>query len=315
MSPEYSQFHDSMGFIPKRVLIVAYSYDAPEVSIQVADYLNNRGIKSERINCDPWSDCGHDRCGLEEAREKAGLCDLAVVLGGDGSFLRAADLAHGADIPLIGINMGHVGFLAEREIDGIWEALDRVVAGQFTIKNRITIDVSIMNNDVVRTGSWAFNELSIAKSSHRGVLEATLAVDNHPVSGYACDGILVATPTGSTAYAFSSGGPVLWPETAAMLVVPNNAHGLFTRPLVLSPESIVAVDVNSTKGGIVAYLDGYREIEVRSGERVVVRAGHRPVRVIRLDARPFADKLVRKFQLPVKGWRSGMRHSLPTKDA
>ena len=134
---------------------------------------------------------------MQSRKCAASRCDLAVVAG--WIFLRAVDLAHGADIPLIGINMGHVGFLAEREIDGIWDALDRLAAGQFTIKNRLTIDVSIVNNDVVRAGSWAFNELSIAKSSHRGVLEATLAVDNHPVSEYACDGILVATPTGSTA--------------------------------------------------------------------------------------------------------------------
>lgn len=313
MSSQTDHSQESRGFTPRRVLIVGYSYDAPEVAQEVAQYLELKGIASEQINCDPWGKCDHDDCLLEIARDKANSCDLAIVLGGDGSFLRAADLAHSADIPLIGINMGHVGFLAEREIDGIWDALDRIIAGKFTIKDQMTIDVSIVSNDVERAVSWAFNELSVTKTTHRGVLEATLAVDNRPVSGYACDGILVATPSGSTAYAFSAGGPVLWPETSAMVVVPSNAHGLFTRPLVLSPESIVTVDVNCAKGGIIASLDGFREIDVRSGDRILARAGHRPVRVIRLDARPFADKLVRKFHLPVKGWRDGLRHTLPTK--
>lgn len=304
------------GFVPNRVLIVGYSYDAPQIATEVADYLRSKGISSSILDKDPWNEPpgAYSASIIDGARTIAASSDLIIVLGGDGSFLRGTDLAHGANIPLIGINMGHVGFLAELEADHIWDALDRLVEGDFTIEDRMTIDVDVISGDRVRTGSWAINELSLEKASHRGILEATLAIDNRPVSSYACDGMFVSTPTGSTAYAFSAGAPVVWPQMEAMLVMPNNAHGLFTRPLVVSPESLVTIDVNCGRGLAMAYLDGYRGIRVENGERILARKGSRPVRMIRLDTSPFADKLVRKFHLPVKGWRDVLRHTAPHKN-
>jgi NAD+ kinase len=123
------------------------------------------------------------------------------------------------------------------------------------------------------------------------------------VSSFGCDGVLVATPTGSTAYAFSAGGPVVWPELEALLVIPSNAHALFARPLVTSPDSVVAVETVATGHNAVVYLDGRRELVLPRGGRVEIVRGNNPVRWVRLDSAPFADRMVRKFELPVKGWR------------
>lgn len=230
--------------------------------------------------------------------------ELILVLGGDGTFLRAADLAHSADLPVLGINLGHVGFLAEWESDSLEEAINRVIARDYRVEDRMTLHVIVRDTDreVVATG-WALNEVSVENNNRRGVLDAILEVDYRPVSTFGCDGVLISTPTGSTAYAFSAGGPVLWPELDAILVVPNNAHALFTKPLVVSPHSSVAVESRPTTSAAKAVMDGFRVVEMPPGSRVEVVRGERPVRWVRLDSLPFTDRLVSKFRLPVDGWR------------
>ncbi|AZA11355.1 NAD kinase [Corynebacterium gerontici] len=229
---------------------------------------------------------------------------LVMALGGDGTFLRAADLAHDADLPVLGINLGHVGFLAEWEQDALDEAVRRVTDGDYRIEDRMTIDVVVRDPDGVELGrSWALNEVSVENKVRQGVLDATLEIDARPVSSFGCDGIIVSTPTGSTAYAFSAGGPVLWPALDAILVVPNNAHALFTKPLVVSPHSRVAIESQADAFPAVAVMDGFRRIEMPAGSRVEVEKGSLPVRWVRLDNLPFTDRLVTKLRLPVQGWR------------
>lgn len=232
--------------------------------------------------------------------------ELVLVLGGDGTFLRAADLAHAEDVPVLGINLGHVGFLAEWEADSLEEAIRRVIDREYRVEERLTIDVTVTDGEdgtEVMSRGWALNEVSVENVDRRGVLDATLEIDGRPVSSFGCDGVLLSTPTGSTAYAFSAGGPVLWPELDAILVVPNNAHALFARPLVVSPQSVVVVESNSQASSASAIMDGFRKLEVPPGARVEVRRGERPVRWVRLDDAPFTDRLVTKFHLPVHGWR------------
>ena len=230
--------------------------------------------------------------------------ELILVLGGDGTFLRAADLAHDADLPVLGINLGHVGFLAEWEAASLEEAMRRVVERDYRVEDRMTLDVSISNSELdFHASGWALNEVSIENLNRRGVLDATLEVDGRPVSSFGCDGILVSSPTGSTAYAFSAGGPVLWPELDALLVVPNNAHALFTKPLVVSPSSVVAIESTTTTAPTLAVMDGFRPVPMPPGSRVEVVRGSRPVRWVRLDDKPFTDRLVTKLRLPVSGWR------------
>ncbi|QYH19780.1 NAD kinase [Corynebacterium aquatimens] len=241
---------------------------------------------------------------VEAGPDAAAGCELVLVLGGDGTFLRAAGYARAQDLPVLGINMGHVGFLAEGEAESLETSVGHVIARSYRVVERMTLDVVVRDAEGSELGrDWALNECSVENTDRTQVLDAILEVDLRPVSSFGCDGVLISTPTGSTAYAFSAGGPVMWPNLEAILVVPNNAHALFAKPLVVSPRSTVAVESEPTTGPAVAMMDGFRAIEVPPGSRVEVTRGERGVKWVRLDNRPFTDRLVRKFQLPVSGWR------------
>ncbi|MCK2243862.1 MULTISPECIES: NAD kinase [unclassified Crossiella] len=235
--------------------------------------------------------------------EAAEGTELVLVLGGDGTLLRAAELARPAGVPVLGVNLGRVGFLAEADSEELHEVVAAVIDRTYHVEQRMTLDVIVRLNGTVLARTWALNEASVEKSSRERILDAVLEVDERPVSGFGCDGVLVATPTGSTAYAFSAGGPVIWPEVEALLVVPSNAHALFARPLVVSPNSLVAVEVAPGGHPAVLCCDGQRTVELPPGARVEVVGGKVPVNLVRLKKEPFADRLVRKFSLPVQGWR------------
>jgi NAD+ kinase len=240
---------------------------------------------------------------VEAAPGAAEGCELVVVLGGDGTILRGAEIARPTGTPVLGVNLGHVGFLAEAERDGLAYTVDHVVRRSYEVEERLTVDVSLhQDGEVVATG-WAVNEVSLEKAARERMLELVVGVDGHPLSRWGCDGVVVATPTGSTAYAFSAGGPVVWPEVEAMLVVPISAHALFSRPLVVSPDSVVAIDVVARKPGGVMWCDGRRTVDLPPGVRAELRRGALPVRLARLHRPPFTDRLVAKFALPVEGWR------------
>ncbi len=229
--------------------------------------------------------------------------EVALVLGGDGTLLRAAETARPVGVPLLGVNLGHVGFLAEAEQESLNEALRAIVERGYDVEERMTVEaVALVNGDEVAR-SWALNEVSVEKSSRERILEVVLEVDCRPVSAFGCDGVLCSTPTGSTAYAFSAGGPIIWPQVQALLLVPSNAHALFARPMVVSPDSQVAIEVAATGSPAVLDCDGRRTAALPPGARVEVTRGATPVRMVRLDGRPFADRMVRKFDLPVRGWR------------
>lgn len=229
--------------------------------------------------------------------------EVVLVLGGDGTVLRAAELARPTGVPLLGVNLGHYGFLAEAEQEFLAGALDAIACGHYAVEERMTIDAVARCNGDVLARTWALNEAAIVKSTRERILEVVLEVDGRPVSAFGCDGVLCATPTGSTAYAFSAGGPLVWPQVEALLLVPSNAHALFARPMVISPDSRVAVEVAASGPPAVLDCDGRRTFELPAGARVEVSRGARPVRMVRLDGRSFADRLVRKFDLPVRGWR------------
>jgi NAD+ kinase len=230
-------------------------------------------------------------------------CELVLVLGGDGTFLRAAELARNASVPVLGVNLGRIGFLAEAEAEAIDRVLEHVVARDYRVEDRMTLDVSVRANGHVIGRGWAINEASLEKGTHLGVLGVVLEVDGRPVSSFGCDGVLVSTPTGSTAYAFSAGGPILWPDLEAILVLPNNAHALFSRPMVTSPKASIAIEVEADGNDAVVVCDGRRQMPVPAGARLEVTRCATPVRWVRLDSAPFTDRLVRKFRLPVTGWR------------
>lgn len=230
--------------------------------------------------------------------------EVAMVLGGDGTILKAAEIVREVEVPLVGINLGHVGFLAESERDGLAEAVDRVVAKDYVVKERMALDVRVYVEGKQVFQTWALNEATVEKSERERMLEVVVEVEEHPLSSFGCDGIVIATPTGSTAYAFSAGGPVVWPSVEALLLVPLSAHALFARPLVIKPEAMVAVEVlQRSSGQGVLWCDGRRTWELPPGARVEVIKSEKPVLLARLRNSTFTDRLVKKFALPVAGWR------------
>jgi len=252
------------------------------------DDMRAMGVEIEVVDADPRAAEG---------------CELVLVLGGDGTFLRAADLARNVEIPVLGVNLGRIGFLAEAEADSIDAVLEHVINRDYVVEERMTLDVAVRAGGRLLNRGWALNEASLEKGPRLGVLGVVLEVDGRPVSSFGCDGMLVSTPTGSTAYAFSAGGPVLWPGLEAILVVPNNAHALFARPMVTSPAATIAIEIEAGGHDALVFCDGRREMILPAGGRLEVTRCGTPLKWVRLDSAPFTDRLVRKFRLPVTGWR------------
>lgn len=288
----------------RRVLLVAHTgRPAAERSAQlVASRLDDAGIIVRCLE-DEGKQLGLPNVELVPAGpEASGDCELVIVLGGDGTLLRGAELAHPTGTPVLGVNLGRVGFLAEAEQDDLRSTVERVVERSYDVEERMTIDVTVSAEGHTVSG-WALNEATIEKGARERMLEVVVEVDGRPLSRWGCDGVVLATPTGSTAYAFSAGGPVVWPEVEALLLVPLSAHALFARPLVTSPHSVLAVEVLPQRSGAVLWCDGRRSVDLPPGARVEVRRGARPVRLARLHRAAFTSRLVAKFALPVQGWR------------
>jgi NAD+ kinase len=273
---------------------------AEQVGRQLADAgIGVRVLAAEATHLDAAL-CDHQ---MPIGPQAAAGAELIVVLGGDGTLLRAAELARPCGVPLLGVNFGRVGFLAEADRGSLDAVMHAIVDGDYLVDERMTVEVTARLNGSTLACTWALNEASVEKSRRERLLDVVLEVDRRPVSGFGCDGVLCATPTGSTAYAFSAGGPVVWPDVDALVVVPSNAHALFARPLVVSPDSVVAVEVDPHGHPAVLCCDGRRTFVLPAGARIEVVRGATPIRLVRLHDRPFTDRLVRKFELPVQGWR------------
>lgn len=234
-----------------------------------------------------------------------GDLELILTLGGDGTILRAAELQRATGAPLLGINMGHVGFLAEAEVRDVDAVVDRAVAGDYTVEERTVLDVRVMIEGAEKFRTWAVNEAAIEKVDSGRMVEVMLEIDERPISAFGTDAVIMATPTGSTAYSFSAGGPIVWPEADVMLMVPLGAHALFTRPLVVGPTSVMTVRIaEHSVDGATLWCDSRRSFELPQGASIIATRDPQPLRFARLSHAPFADRLVAKFDLPVDGWRS-----------
>jgi NAD+ kinase len=276
---------------------------AIDVATQVFQALRDASVQVVVAQDDADAGFAPQGATLVPADEHAGDgCDVAVVLGGDGTILRAAERVRAAGVPLIGVNLGHVGFLAEAEREDLDFVVASLVARRWQVEERMALEIIVISGDEEIGRTWALNEVSIEKLARQRMIDLVLAVDDRPLSRWGCDGVVVATPTGSTAYAFSAGGPVIWPEVAALCVVPLSAHALFARPLVVSPRSVIAIELQPGSDAVL-WADGRRMIEVRGPVRIEARQAERPVRLARLVDAPFTNRLVAKFALPVDGWR------------
>nr|WP_278255960.1 NAD kinase [Nocardioides convexus] len=226
------------------------------------------------------------------------------MIGGDGSILRAAEVTHESLTPVLGVNLGHVGFLAEAEHEDVAATIDAIVQQRYTTEDRLTLAVRAFVGGEEVYSTFAVNEASVEKAARERMLEVVVEIDSRPLSRWGCDGVVCATPTGSTAYNFSAGGPVVWPQVEALCIVPLSAHALFARPMVVAPSSVIAIEVlEGNQGSGVLWCDGRRSVDLPPGARIEVSRGQRPVRLVRLHEAPFTDRLVAKFGLSVEGWR------------
>jgi NAD+ kinase len=304
----------------RRVLLLAHPgrVEARAVAQKLVDALTGHDIRVRVLREEATALGLSEVTGLEldHGGDPCADCELVVVIGGDGTILRAAELAHPSGTPLLGVNLGHVGFLAEAEYDDVGATIDAIVERRYTSEDRLTLDVSVFRDGELVTSTFALNEASVEKAARERMLEVVVEVDGRPLSRWGCDGVVCATPTGSTAYNFSAGGPIVWPGVEALLLVPISAHALFARPLVAAPTSVLAVEVISRQTSGVLWCDGRRTVDLPPGARIEVRRGARPVRLVRLHEAPFTDRLVAKFGLPVEGWRgAGERRHRSETDA
>lgn len=282
---------------PRRVLLVSHTHDrARAVHEEISTLLADRGIEIvEEVDLER----DHDGSVV-----LPGGIEIAVVLGGDGTILRAAELVRGHGVPVLGVNLGHVGFLAELDEGDVREAVRQIDERDYEVEHRMTVDVRVVLADGSVRHGWAMNEATVEKDGVGRMVELAIGVDGRGLEKLGCDGVVLATPTGSTAYAFSAGGPVVWPDVEALLLVPLNAHALFARPLVVGPSSVLEVELlQRNGGGAMMWCDGRRTIHLAPGAHVEVRRGSQPVVLARLRPGPFTARLVRKFALPVTGWR------------
>jgi NAD+ kinase len=235
-----------------------------------------------------------------EISSLAKSAELILVLGGDGTILRGAELAHGSQTPVLGINLGHVGFLAQIERPSNSELIKAIENRSYQVEKRMTLSYRVERKDKVVAEGWALNEVAIERNTE-SMIELFVQIDQRPLSRWGCDGVICATPTGSTAYAFSAGGPVVWPDVDALVLLPLAAHALFSDPMVVSPQSVIAIDVESEIGVISA--DGLRKAQLLEGDRVVLTSERSFISLAHIDNVTFTDRLVAKFKLPVDGWR------------
>ena len=226
--------------------------------------------------------------------------EVVVVLGGDGTILRGSEIARGQNIPILGINLGHVGFLAEVEKLSLVEIAASIVAKGFVTENRMVLKYSVVRDGAVISAGWALNEVTVERDGTT-MVELFVQIDNRPLSRWGCDGLICSTPTGSTAYAFSAGGPVLWPEIDALVLLPISAHALFARPMVVSPTSEIVVEIEST--GALLSGDSLRKLALKAGDQVHITKDASVIKLAHIKPTLFTDRLVAKFKLPVEGWR------------
>ena len=226
--------------------------------------------------------------------------EVAVVLGGDGTILRAAEIVQGHKIPILGINMGTVGFLAEISRPSIDAVVEALLAKSYSGEERLLLKHSVERKGKVVHSGWALNEVTVGRNDSQ-MVELFVQIDGRPLSRWGCDGVIAATPTGSTAYAFSAGGPVVWPAVHAIIFLPLAAHALFSRPMVISPDSIIAIDIESSNAQLSS--DGMRTFTLDKSDRVIISKEAHTVELVHLDDDTFTDRLVAKFKLPIEGWR------------
>jgi NAD+ kinase len=295
----------------RRVLLITHTgrQAAVDVARRLTKSMQDAGIEvvapqgEQRELAQQFAADGNGQGPSELSPDQPSGAELVVVVGGDGTILRAAEYAYEGSIPMLGLNLGHVGFLAEVESTGVDSVLDAVINRKYRVEKRLVLHVRAWRENDLLWDNWALNEAAIVKKDAHGMIDILLEIDDRPLSRWGCDGVVIATPTGSTAYTWSVGGPVVWPEVRALLVAPISAHALFSRSLVVDPDGKVALEIGPDGPEANIFCDGQRSFSVRPGDRVEATESSRPLYFARLHEADFTDRIVAKFELPVDGWR------------
>lgn len=284
----------------RRILLVVHP-NRPEAKVEatkIVSELSNSGYKFFSVNQTDIAQV--EKISQESLPQLRESFELALVLGGDGTILRGAEQVHGTQVPVLGINLGHVGFLAQIGRPSTTTIVNAIKNQTYVSDKRMTLAYQVQREEKIVAHGWALNEVTVERNTE-AMIELFVQVDHRPLSRWGCDGVICATPTGSTAYAFSAGGPVVWPDVQAFVLLPLAAHALFSDPMVISPESEIAIDVESDEGVLSA--DGLRKFQLLERDRIVISSDKSFINLAHLDEVAFADRLVAKFKLPVDGWR------------
>lgn len=301
---------------PQRIFLLEAHMGRPEAieaAAHVCQYLSEQQthVVMTRESYEEFKTCSQRTWSVAILDEDISLEDveLAVVVGGDGTMLRACETVRGFQIPLLGINLGHIGFLVQSEPDDLEHTLRRAIAREYEIDTRMTLDVHIEQGKEILVTSWALNDIVVEKEHGQRMMDVAIEIDGRPISSFGCDGVVASSPTGSTAYSFSAGGPIIWPTVEAFVFVPLNAHALFAKPLVIGSTSQLAIELHEhTRSAGELWCDGRRGFKVERGQRAVVKASSTPILLAKLREDSFTDRLVEKFSLPVTGWKGSLLH-------
>ena len=280
-----------VGLVPHRERGVAH-----ELAGAAAGWFGERGVEV-RVPEPEAKASGLGELGVAPEGFADGL-DLVISLGGDGTMLHAVDLVYPAPVPILGVNVGQLGYLTDVEPEELEPSMPRLLAGEFAVLERMVISV-VVESSGSAAGSWfALNEAALEKQRSGHLIRLDVSINGSAFTTYAADGLIVATPTGTTAYSFSVRGPIASPALRCLVLTPVSPHMLFDRSLVLADREELGFVVCGERGNVVLTVDGRELGDLVPGDEVAIRAADEPLRLASLRPRDFHQVLKAKFDLP-----------------
>lgn len=270
--------------------------DARDAATAAAAMLHDAGLQVVGCKQDEWPPT--DAFEVLPSEVFAAEIDVALVFGGDGTFLRAAYLARDVGVPLLGVNLGRLGFLSECELPEVPDALERLIAGDYLVEDRMTLSARLLDADGrITADGWALNDASVERRDPQRLIVLDVAIGETKLTSIPADALICASPTGSTAYAFSAGGPILSPLVEALVLTPVAPHTLFNRTIVVDPDEVISIRPSGQKNLCVVSMDGRETLVVPPHGEVRVTRGRTPVRMVRLRPFDFYERIREKFGL------------------
>jgi NAD+ kinase len=279
----------------KNVALIG-KYKSPEIVtpiLELARFLDGRGVvvMLDRLTASHIGDCPYPVLVLEALGQRA---DLAIVLGGDGTMLNIARTFAPYNVALVGVNQGRLGFLTDISVETMFETIGAILEGQYVAEDRMLLRSEVYSGEERVFDVLAFNDVVVSKGGRGSMIEFELTIDGEPIYNQRSDGLIVATPTGSTAYALSAGGPIVHPSLRLMAVVPICPHTLSNRPIVIGPEASVEIVVRSADDPRV-HFDSHSHFELRPGDRVLVQRYPHPIRLLHPQGHSYYAMLRQKL--------------------